>query len=292
MAARGCGSPDIEVLEKRGRPDGAKVHGAGGPYNGGLHGRSREATIVRMRRRSHRCSPAGSPPPARPGAGALRAATLVGCLIASACSGAARSGLPSDDAWQAALLDPADSLWQAAAPAAYTVIFETTQGAFTLEVHRDWAPRGADRFYNLVRSGFFDDSRFFRVRAGFIAQFGLPGDPAIAPHWVGNAFPDDSVRKSNVRATAAFAMTGPGTRTTQVYINLADNSRLDVQGFAPFGTVSSGMDVVDRLYAGYDEAAGGGVRAGNQGRIIAEGNAHLDRDFPLLDRLIGARIAR
>ena len=216
---------------------------------------------------------------------------MAGCLVAAACGGTPASDVPSDAARRAALLDPADSLWQAAAPPAYTVTLETTQGAFALEVHRDWARRGADRFYNLVRSGFFDDSRFFRVRAGFIAQFGLPGDPAIAPHWVANTFPDDSVRQSNIRATAAFAMTGPGTRTTQVYINLADNPRLDVQGFAPFGTVTSGMDVVDRLYAGYDEAAGGGVRAGNQGRIIAEGNAHLDRDFPLLDRLIRARIA-
>lgn len=215
------------------------------------------------------------------------------CLVAVAC-GPEQNGAPRDDAVvrREALLKPADSLWQAHAPARFVVAFETTKGAFTMEVQRDWAPLGADRLFNLVRAGFFDDSRFFRVREGFIAQFGLPGDPAVAPHWIGNVIPDDPVRETNVRGTAAFAMTGPDTRTTQVYINLDDNTRLDEQGFAPFGRITSGMDVVDQLYAGYDESAGGGVRGGRQGRIIGEGNAHLDRDFPLLDRLITARIVR
>jgi cyclophilin family peptidyl-prolyl cis-trans isomerase len=157
-----------------------------------------------------------------------------------------------------------------------------------IEATRAWAPRGVDRFYHLVRSGFFDDSRFYRVRAGFIAQFGIPGDPAVAGVWKDQTIPDDPALQSNRRGFVAYAMTGPNTRTTQLFISLADNTRLDAEGFAPIGRVVEGMDVVDQLYAGYDEAAGGGMRGGRQGRMFAEGNAHLDRDFPRLDRLIRA----
>ena len=170
------------------------------------------------------------------------------------------------------------------------VRIETTKGAFVLEVNRRWAPRGADRFLELVRAGFFDDSRFFRVRQKYIAQFGIAGDPAVTRAWKGRYIPDDSVRASNVRGTFAFAMTGPNLRNTQVYINLVDNEQLDAQGFSPVGRVVEGMDVVDRLYAGYDENAGGGLRLGKQDRMLNEGNAHLDADFPKLDRLIRARI--
>lgn len=159
-----------------------------------------------------------------------------------------------------------------------------------VEVRREWAPQGADRVYELVRSGFFDDSRIFRVRAGFIAQFGIAGDPRVEARWVANTIPDDPVRESNVRGTIAFAMTGPNTRTTQLYINLADNHRLDAQGFAPLGRVVEGMDVVDRFYAGYAEEAGGGMRGGKQGPVIAGGNAFLDRAFPQLDRILRARL--
>jgi homoserine O-acetyltransferase len=218
---------------------------------------------------------------------------LVGAVLLAlpACAQTPNDGAAGGAAARTAvLLDPADSLWSAPAPDRFDVRIATTKGTFTITVQREWAPLGADRFFNLVRAGFYDDSRFFRVRAGFIAQFGLPGDPRVAPHWIRNAITDDPVATSNVRGAVAYAMTGPDTRTTQVYINLADNARLDEQGFAPFGLVTQGMDVVDRLYAGYDESAGGGVRAGKQDRIIAEGNAHLDRDFPLLDRLISARI--
>ena len=169
---------------------------------------------------------------------------------------------------------------------------ETTQGTVLLEIVRDWAPRGADRFYNLVRAGFFDDSRFSRVVPGFIAQFGIPGDPAVSAIWKDRSFPDDPVRSANRRGTIAFAMTGPNTRTTQLFINLVDNTRLDAQGFAPIGRVIEGMDVVDRLYSGYGESAGGGMRAGRQGRILAEGNVYLDREFPRLDRIIRALIER
>jgi len=170
------------------------------------------------------------------------------------------------------------------------VRIETTQGAFVLEVRPDWAPRGADRVLELVRARFFDDSRFFRVREMYIAQFGIAGDPAVTRKWKDRNFPDDSVRTSNVRGTFAFAMTGPNLRNTQVYINLVDNRQLDAQGFSPVGRVIEGMDVVDRLYSGYGEDAGGGLRLGKQDRMLNEGNAHLDADFPKLDRLISAEV--
>ncbi|HEX9728895.1 MAG TPA: peptidylprolyl isomerase [Gemmatimonadales bacterium] len=174
------------------------------------------------------------------------------------------------------------------APQAFAVAFETTRGRFVIEVRRAWAPHGADRFFELVQAGYYDDSRFSRVIEGFIMQFGLAGDPAITQAWMNRNIPDDPMRESNRRGHVSYAMTGPDTRTTQVYVNLADNIRLDSAGFAPFGWVSEGMDVVGSLYAGYGEAAGGGMRAGNQGRVIAEGNAYLDAEFPLLDRLITA----
>lgn len=196
----------------------------------------------------------------------------------------------SDAEFGAALMDPAHGVWSEPAPAGFRVRFETTKGDFVMEVHRDWAPIGADRLFNLVRTGFFNDSRLYRIRAGFIAQFGLPGDPAVTAVWYDHAMPDDPVVESNARGFVAYAMTGPDTRTTQIYINLADNSRLDEQGFAPIGRVAEGMDVVDRFYADYDEGAGGGMRGGQQGHIVAGGNAHLDSEFPLLDQLIRATI--
>lgn len=175
-------------------------------------------------------------------------------------------------------------------PNVYDVRVETTKGTFVIEVHRAWAPRGADHFAELVRAGFYNDSRLFRVRAGFIAQFGIAGDPRVEAQWRGRTIPDDPVRQSNVRGTIAYAMTGPGTRATQVYINLADNRRLDAQGFAPFGRVIEGMDVVDRFYAGYGESAGGGMRGGKQQPLMEGGNAYLDRAYPLLDRIVRATV--
>lgn len=214
---------------------------------------------------------------------------LIAALLAIGCAAPQRAGdLPA--VARAALADPRHPFWSARAPALSRVRFETTAGAFVVEVHRDWAPRGADRLYDLARAGFFDDSRFFRVRAGFIAQFGIPGDPAIAAAWRDAKLPDDSVRHSNVRGTVSYAMTGPGERTTQLFVNLADNARLDAEGFAPVGVVVEGMDVVDRLYAGYGESAGGGMRGGKQGELFAGGNAYLDRAYPKLDRLIRARV--
>ena len=188
------------------------------------------------------------------------------------------------------LLQPGEEFWNERAPETYRVRVETSAGTFVMEVRRDSAPLGADRFYNLVRAGFFDNSRFFRIRAGYIAQFGIPGDPAVGEAWRELSVEDDPVRETNTRGTFAYAMTGPDTRTTQIYINLADNTHLDAQGFAPLGRVVEGMDVVDRLYAGYDESAGGGMRGGRQGRIFSEGNAHLDEAFPRLTKLVRAVI--
>jgi homoserine O-acetyltransferase len=188
----------------------------------------------------------------------------------------------------AALLDPAHEYWKQNAPAQYRVKVATTQGSFTIETHRDWAPRGADRFYNLVRAGFYDDSRFFRVLADDFAQFGIPGDPLLAATWRTANFADDPVKQSNVRGYVAFAMTGPGARTTQIFVLMGDRSRQDKDGFAPFGVVTDGMDVVDKLYAGYGEGAGGGMRGGKQAKIFEGGNAYMDASFPKLDKLLRA----
>jgi cyclophilin family peptidyl-prolyl cis-trans isomerase len=180
--------------------------------------------------------------------------------------------------------------WRRQAPDSFRVRVETSRGVFVLAITRALAPRGVDRFQQLVRAGFFDDSRFSRVVPGFIAQFGIPGRPETLATWPAPSFPDDSVRASNVRGAIAFAMTGPDTRTHQLFISLVDNSRLDAQGFAPIGRVIEGMDVVDALYGGYGETSGGGMRAGRQQRVFAEGNRYLDSDFPLLDRLLRARV--
>ena len=190
------------------------------------------------------------------------------------------------------LLDPKHQVWSERAPGVFKVRFETTRGPFIIQVHRDWAPRGVDRFYNLVRKGFFDDSRFFRVRPGFIAQFGIPGDPKIASVWRKQTLPDDPVRRSNNRGTIAYAMTGPNTRTTQLYINISENTRLDADGFSPIGRVVEGMEIVDQLYSGYGEDAGGGMRGGKQGKIFEGGNTHLDREFPKLDKLVRASVVK
>ncbi len=218
-------------------------------------------------------------------------ASLGFSLLFSSCQHSPQLGrnAVAPAAARAALLNPEGSFWAQTAPAIFQVKFETTKGVFILEAHRDWAPQGVDRFYNLVRAGFFDDSRFFRVRTNYIAQFGIPGDPSIARIWRRQTFADDPVRQSNLRGSIGFAMTGPGTRTTQLYINLVDNRQLDAQGFSPIGRVVAGMDVVDSLYAGYGETSGGGMRAGKQDKLFEEGNAYLDREFPKLDKLLRAK---
>jgi homoserine O-acetyltransferase len=180
------------------------------------------------------------------------------------------------------------------APAVFRVRLETTAGSFILEAHRDWSPHGADRFYELVRDGYYNDSRFFRVVPGRWVQFGISGDPRTAQQWRPCTIPDDPLVEHNTAGFVAFSNTGPNTRSTQVYINTGDNSaRNDLEnGFAPFGRVVEGMETVEKLYGGYGEHAGGGMRAGHQDAMFAGGNAYLDREFPKLDRLVRASVVR
>jgi peptidyl-prolyl cis-trans isomerase A (cyclophilin A) len=175
------------------------------------------------------------------------------------------------------------------APPVYKAKFDTSKGTFVIEVHRDWAPNGADRFYNLVKSGFYNDARFFRVIGGFMVQFGINGNPDLSGVWRDARIKDDPVKQSNQRGFVSFATSGPNTRTTQVFINFGDNAGLDGQGFSPFGQVVSGMDVVDALYNGYGEGAPRG-RGPDQARIQAQGNVYLMQDFPKLDYIKKATI--
>jgi peptidyl-prolyl cis-trans isomerase A (cyclophilin A) len=200
---------------------------------------------------------------------------------------AAPTAAPKADG-KAALKDPAQA--KDRAPARFRVSFETTKGPFVVEVHRDWAPKGADRFYNLAKAGFFDDVRFFRVISGFMVQFGIHGDPEVAGAWRSAQIGDDPVAHSNKRGTITFATAGPNTRTTQLFINFRDNAGLDGQGFAPIGEVVEGMSVVDALYAGYGEGRPQGAGP-DQGRMQMEGNAYLQRDFPKLDSVKKARVS-
>jgi cyclophilin family peptidyl-prolyl cis-trans isomerase len=176
-------------------------------------------------------------------------------------------------------------------PDAYDVLLDTSRGPIRIGVRRDWSPRGADRFYNLVRLGFYDGARFFRVIAGQWAQFGINGDPDIARIWRHRTIPDEPRVQSNVRGTIAYAFRDPNGRTTQVFINLRDNSAThDKEPFVPFGQVVQGMEVADALYSGYGEKSGGGIRAGRQDPVFAEGNAYLLREFPLLDYIRTAKV--
>jgi peptidyl-prolyl cis-trans isomerase A (cyclophilin A) len=175
------------------------------------------------------------------------------------------------------------------APDVYKVKFDTSQGTFEIEVHRDWAPNGADRFYNLVKNGFYNDTRFFRVIKGFMVQFGISGNPKISQVWRNANIPDDPVEESNLRGFVTFATAGPNTRTTQVFINYGDNPSLDGQGFAPFGKVISGLDVVQHLYSNYGEGAPRG-EGPDQSRVQTEGNAYLQKNFPQLDYIKKATI--
>lgn len=180
------------------------------------------------------------------------------------------------------LLNPATL--KARAPETYKVKFTTTKGDVIIQVTRAWAPNAADRFYNLVRAGFFTDAAFFRVLPGFMAQFGISSRPEVAKVWNSANIPDDPVKQSNKRGMVTFAQTSmPNSRSTQLFINYGDNSRLDADRFAPFGQVIEGMENVDKIYSGYGEKP-------DQGRIIAQGKAYLDRNFPNLDKIITATI--
>jgi len=190
-----------------------------------------------------------------------------------------------------ALVDPAAATWQERAPELFRVRFETSDGEFVVEAFRRWSPRGVDRLYNLVRLGFYDDTRVYRVRSGVFAQFGLSGDPDVNRAWYDQTMLDDPQRHSNLRGVISYAMFPESdTRTTQVFVNLRDNPDYDEQGFMPIARVIEGMDVVDKFYSGYGETAGGGMRGGRQGRILNEGNVHLDEDFPRLSRILSARV--
>ncbi len=198
---------------------------------------------------------------------------------AASKSAATKTGTPA--AARPSLMNPASL--HAKAPELYKAQFTTTRGDFVVEVHREWAPLGADRFYNLVKNGYFTNAAFFRVVPGFIVQFGLNANPAVNKVWMNANIKDDPVMGSNKRGTLVFATAGPNTRTTQLFINFGDNAGLDRQGFAPFGTVTDGMDVVDKIYPGYGERP-------DQQRITEEGKAYLDKNFPMLDSIKAARI--
>jgi peptidyl-prolyl cis-trans isomerase A (cyclophilin A) len=182
------------------------------------------------------------------------------------------------------------ALPQTPAPDQFRVRLDTSKGPIVIEVHREWGPRGADRFHELVTSGYYDDTRFFRVVKGQWAQFGINGDPKVSARWRSSTIRDDPARESNVRGRVAFAFKDPDGRTTQVYISLRDNSYQDTQGFVPFGEVVQGMDAADALYSEYGESSGGGIRAGRQQALFDSGNAYLDREFPRLDRIVTARV--
>jgi cyclophilin family peptidyl-prolyl cis-trans isomerase len=189
------------------------------------------------------------------------------------------------------LLNPDSPELQRRAPEVCRVVLDTSKGAMTLEMRRAWSPQGVDRFYNLVRAGYYDGARIFRIRAGTWAQFGINGDPAIAKAWRTRNIPDDPRKESNVRGTVAYAFKDPNGRTTQVFVNLRDNSEThDKEPFVPFAKVVAGMDVADRWYAEYGERAGGGIRAGKQDPVFDGGNAYLTREFPQLDYIRAATV--
>ena len=221
----------------------------------------------------------------------MRVTSFLAALTAALAVTVAATGLPSVAAAKdgqappgSRLLDPA--LLTETAPAQYTAVFETTVGAFVIRVHRAWAPLGADRFYNLVKAGFYDQCRFFRVVPKFAIQWGIHGDPAVSAAWNRATLPIDRARSSNRRGRVTFAMGNlASTRTTQVFINLGDNSKLDIDGFAPIGEVTSSMIIVERMFSDYGEGI-------DQGMIQQHGNAFLAKFFPRLDYVKKATIEK
>jgi peptidyl-prolyl cis-trans isomerase A (cyclophilin A) len=220
-------------------------------------------------------------------------AALVWAPLASAAAGGTpqatsttkkttASGAPQTAAKNASLLNPASLKLQA--PAVFDAKFVTTKGEFVVEVTRAWSPRGADRFYNLVKYQFFDGAAFFRVIQGFVAQFGISPRPDVSRIWENAKITDDPVTQTNSRGTLTYATAGPNTRTTQIFVNLGENAQLDGMGFSPFGKVISGMDVVDKLYADYGDGPPDG-HGPDQDRIQHEGKVYLDKGFPLLDAI-------
>jgi peptidyl-prolyl cis-trans isomerase A (cyclophilin A) len=221
----------------------------------------------------------------------MRLLLTAGLSLALGVSGCAQGNGCSDDAPVGATLltSPGDSAFRRVAPDTFIAQFETSRGDFFVQVVRTWAPRGADRFYNLVRNGFYDGNRFYRVIDGFVAQWGASGDPTVNRAWARQCIRDDPVIKPNVRRAVTFAFGRPNTRTTQVFINYGVNWRLDQAGFAPFGEIIEGMGVVDSLYHGYGDGRPRG-EGPDAGRVSREGNTYLAREFPRLDSIVHARI--
>jgi peptidyl-prolyl cis-trans isomerase A (cyclophilin A) len=176
-----------------------------------------------------------------------------------------------------------------ASPDKYRAKFDTSAGVFVIEVTKEWAPRAATRFYNLVKNGYYDENRFFRVLTGFMAQFGIHGDPAVNAQWRNYRIVDDARKQSNERSYVAFAAGGPNTRTTQIFISLKENPALDGAGLVPFGKIVSGMNVVEKLYTSYGDGPPNG-KGPEQAKIQAEGNAYLEKNYPKLDYIKKATI--
>jgi peptidyl-prolyl cis-trans isomerase A (cyclophilin A) len=227
-------------------------------------------------------------------------AALVGAPLAGAAAGGAPQATSTTKkttastapqttgaAKNASLLNPASLKLQA--PAVFDAKFVTSKGEFVVEVTRAWSPRGADRFYNLVKYHFFDDAAFFRVIQGFVAQFGISARPDVSRTWENAKITDDPVTQTNTRGTLTYATAGPNTRTTQIFINLGENAQLDGMGFSPFGKVISGMEVVDKLYADYGDGPPDG-HGPDQDRIQREGKSYLEKGFPMLDAIKTAMI--
>ena len=216
---------------------------------------------------------------------ALALAVTAGTIVWAAQETAAQD--------RAILLRPDHPEMSRRAPEVSYIRLETTRGVLRLEMRRAWAPHGVDRFYNLMRHGYYDDTAVFRIRAGTWAQFGINGDPAVSQAWRAQTLPDDPRVLSNTRGTVAYAFKDPDGRTTQVFINLRDNAEThDKEPFVPFARVIEGMDVADALYSAYGEQAGGGIRAGRQAPLFAEGNAYLKAKFPRLDYIVRAVVER
>jgi peptidyl-prolyl cis-trans isomerase A (cyclophilin A) len=223
---------------------------------------------------------------------ALLCAVAVGGVAATGCGGGCpRVDPPEPTAEQQVLLTPGSDAFRATPPDTFVVRFETSAGEFLVQVNRAWAPLGAYRFYNLVRNGYYDGVRFFRVIPGFMAQFGVHGVPAVDEAWADRQIPDDPVLVPNRRGMVTYAKAGPDTRTTQLFINYGDNSALDADGFAPFGRVIEGMEVVDRLYGEYGETAPGG-NGPDYACLMTGGNAYLARRFERMDTIGRATIVR
>lgn len=211
--------------------------------------------------------------------------------VAQAAPNAPQPPAPLTAAQQRAiLLDPTRPFWRTRAPDTVALDMETSRGTMTIELIREWAPNGVDRFYNLARAGFFDDTRFYRVLPFFIAQFGQPASPAVGNVWRGRKLRPDSVRTSNVLGTLTYAQFNPRDRSTTLFINLNDNLSLDSLGFAPIGRVIAGMEFANSIYSGYGEIPSSPAPMGNPRRFYGESNKFLDKEYPKLDRIVSIKV--